>query len=263
MKDFTTKIYRDLLISLINNNYTFQTFSQFLEKPQSKVIMLRHDVDDRNLHSLEFAKLQNELGIVGTYYFRLVPQSFDINIIKQIYDLGHEIGYHYEDMDFANGNPDEAIKFFEKHLEKLRKVAPINTICMHGSPKSKYDNKDVWKKYNYRDYGIVGEPYFDINFDKIAYYTDTGRMWDGFKVSVRDKVSSKTEFPVFHSTLEIIDSIKNNKFPQQVMFNFHPQRWSGNSFLWWKEEIIQILKNQIKKQIVKKKLNNAQKTSSY
>jgi hypothetical protein len=34
-----------------------------------KSIILRHDVDARKGHSLQFARIQHELGIVGTYYF--------------------------------------------------------------------------------------------------------------------------------------------------------------------------------------------------
>jgi hypothetical protein len=46
---------------------------------------------------------------------------------------------------------------------------------MHGSPRSKFDNKELWSKYNYRDLGIIGEPFFDIDFDDFFYLTDTGR----------------------------------------------------------------------------------------
>ena len=49
----------------------------------------------------------------------------------------------------------------------------------------------MWKYFNYRDFGIVGEPYFDIDFEKILYLTDTGRRWDG--VSIRDKATRKEE----------------------------------------------------------------------
>lgn len=61
------------------------------------------------------------------------------------------------------------------------------SICMHGSPMSPYDSRDLWKQYNYKDFGIIGKPYFDIDFSKVLYLTDTGRRWDGEKVSVRDK----------------------------------------------------------------------------
>ena len=80
---------------------------------------------------------------------------------------------------------------------------------MHGSPRSKWDSKDLWKEYNYRDYGIIGEPYFDIDFNKTAYYTDTGRMWDGEKFSVRDKTERQTNpQPGYHSTRQMIRAIE-------------------------------------------------------
>ena len=60
---------------------------------------------------------------------------------------------------------------------------------MHGSPMSRWDSRLLWKYYDYHDFGIVGEPYFDVNFDEVLYLTDTGRRWDGGAVSVRDKVS--------------------------------------------------------------------------
>jgi hypothetical protein len=47
----------------------------------------------------------------------------------------------------------------------------------------------MWKDRNYKEFGIIGEPYFDIDFNKVMYLTDTGRRWDGDKVSIRDKVS--------------------------------------------------------------------------
>jgi hypothetical protein len=250
MRDFTLSAYRALLDSLQKAGYSFQTFSDFLQKPASRAVMLRHDVDDRKLHSLEFAKIQHERGIVGTYYFRMVPESFDESVIREMRDMGHEIGYHYEDMDFASGDPHQAIKFFEKHLEKLRRVAPVTTICMHGSPRSKYDNKDVWKHYDYRKYGIIGEPYFDLDFAKIFYLTDTGRMWDGHKVSVRDKVNQHFNLS-FHSTFEIIGAANERQLPGQIMFNFHPQRWTDDPALWLKEKNTQRVKNMVKYMLIK------------
>lgn len=47
------------------------------------------------------AELEKEFGIKGTYYFRIVPESFDESIIKQIEEMGHEIGYHYEEIDLV------------------------------------------------------------------------------------------------------------------------------------------------------------------
>ena len=63
----------------------------------------------------------------------------------------------------------EAFRDFKENLEKLRKLYPVKTICMHGSPLSKWDNRDLWTKYDYRDFGIIGEPYFDVDFNEVFY----------------------------------------------------------------------------------------------
>ncbi len=244
--DYTIEIYIELIQTLKKLNYSFQTFDNFLRNPKSKTIILRHDVDLLPSNSLKFAKIQYELGIVGTYYFRAVPESWDENVIKKISELGHEVGYHYENLTTCNGDLKKGIQDFEKNLNDLRALTEVTTICMHGSPMSKYDSKDLWNKYDYRDFGLIGEPYFDVNFDLVFYLTDTGRCWDGHKVSVRDKVNTSFR-QTYHSTKEIIEAINENKLPDQIMFTFHPQRWHENYFQWTKELISQNTKNVIKK----------------
>ena len=252
MKDFTLQAYSSLLDTLINSGYQCTSYLNYLENnPQGKVAILRHDVDKLPGNSLAFAKLQHELGAIGTYYFRVVKESFDINIVKEIHSLGHEIGYHYEDMDFADGDPDKAIKLFEKHLKMIREVAPIKTICMHGSPLSKWDNKDVWKKYDYHNYDIIAEPYFDLNFNEFFYLTDTGRSWNASKVSIRDKVNSNFNINII-STVDLIGKLNSNEIPAKIMFNFHPQRWTDDTLQWTKELIMQNTKNIIKSLMVKR-----------
>jgi len=244
--DFTVKKYELLLNALKKQNYNFQTFDEFLKQPQLKSIVLRHDVDLLPFNSLKFAQLQAKLNVKGVYYFRAVPESWNENVIREISALGHEIGYHYECLTTCNGDMMKGIQDFKKNLNALRELSQVTTICMHGSPMSKYDSKDLWKTNNYRDLGIIGEPYFDVDFTKVFYLTDTGRKWDGDKVSVRDKVNSGFELSFKH-TDEIIKHANAGQLPEQIMFTFHPQRWNDNILIWTKELIAQNIKNQIKK----------------
>jgi len=250
--DFTVKAYRELLKVLVEKKYQFQTFEEYIQIPKPKSIILRHDVDLLPNNSLEFAKIQAEFGVKGTYYFRAVPESWDVNVINKITKLGHEIGYHYECLTTCNGNLKEGIKDFEKNLKALRKLAPVATICMHGSPMSRYDSKDLWAVYNYLDYKIIAEPYFDVDYNNVFYITDTGRKWDGHATSVRDKVSTSFK-QTYHSTFDIIDAVKKGDFPAIAMFTFHPQRWNNNMLLWSKELVLQNTKNVIKKHFYVKK----------
>lgn len=267
MRDFTFDIYRLLLESLIKKGYNFLSFKDYIEKLDfisesnfKHYCILRHDVDRNPLNSLLIARLEKEFGIVGSYYFRIVPGSFNESIIKEISNIGHEIGYHYEEMDLVsksesskikdknkediNLRVDRAYELFGKNLEKMRKVTDVKTICMHGSPLSKYDNKIIWSKYNYKDLNIVGEPYFDIDWNEFGYLTDTGRKWNGRESSVRDKVDSRFKFD-FKSTRDIIANV--DELPNKLMITLHPQRWNNNSIPWLTEYVSQNLKNIIKK----------------
>ena len=250
--DFTVKKYTVLLDTLINQGYTFQTFDEFIDNPALKSIVLRHDVDLLPHNSLEFAKIQAKKGVKGTYYFRAVPQSWDEKIIKEISNLGHEIGYHYENLTTCRGNMEMGIEDFKINLSKLRKLAKVSTICMHGSPMSKFDSKDLWKKYDYKSFDIKGEPYFDVDFSNVFYLTDTGRKWDGDRVSVRDKVDSKFDISL-HSTNQIISYTSQGRLPKRIMFTFHPQRWNDNYMMWIKELLFKSTKNLIKRMIYVKK----------
>jgi len=122
---------------------------------------------------------------------------------------------------------------------------------MHGSPASRYDNRDLWKHYNYRNFGIIGEPYFDIDFDKVFYLTDTGRCWDGYKYSVRDKVKSGFK-QSYHSTYDIIEAAKNGSLPECIMITTHPQRWTDHRLEWLLELVSQNVKNVVKRWLSEK-----------
>lgn len=258
--DFTLKKYKSLIEAFKDKKYNFLSFKEYMLNSSiindsDLIVILRHDVDDKPLNSLKIAELENFLGISGTYYFRIVPCSWDEKIIKKIDSMNHEIGYHYETMDSNSGKLDLAWKEFQNNLNKLRRIVNVKTICMHGSPKSKFDNKDIWKKYDYRKLDLIGEPYLDLDFNKILYLTDTGRRWDGFNVSIRDKVEEQKIWInkgfIFHSTNDIINRLLYSDFPNHVMINIHPQRWNVKFSPWFKELIIQNLKNQIKQIIIK------------
>jgi len=250
--DFTLKTYYSLLNTLLRQGFSFQTFSDFIEFPHSnKVIILRHDIDRSPKNALKIARIENKLKISASYYFRIKPQSFNENIIKAISELGHEIGYHYEELSITKGDTEKAYYLFLNNLDKFRKIYPVKTICMHGSPMSKYDSRIIWKKYDYKKLGIIGEPYFDIDFDKVFYLTDTGRMWDGWKYSIRDKLPQQEIWILqgltFHRTYDIISVINSEKIPDIVLITTHPQRWTNNFFQWLFELFWQYLKNIIKK----------------
>ena len=270
LTDFTLYQYRHLLESLLQQGYQFLTFEQYCEQKSSphrpiasspdspKYILLRHDVDLKAANSLATAQIEHELGIRATYYFRVVPQSNQPDIIRAIAALDHEIGYHYEDMALMQGDTEKAYAHFQQQLTYFRQFYPVRTICMHGAPTSQWDGKELWKHYDYRDLGIIGEPYFDIDFSQMFYLTDTGRCWDGYKVSVRDKIPVYQDQwnalgLVYHATNDIIHAAEQGSLPPRIMITTHPQRWTDRPLAWLKELLVQNAKNIIKRLFLVKK----------
>lgn len=256
MADFTIHKYKQLLQALVEHGYQFLTFKEILTQPVVRSIVLRHDVDKRPQNSLELAKIESQFGLKGTYNFRSKSCSWNEEIIEEISNMGHEIGYHYEELSTYKGDQSKAYETFKLNLEKLRKLAPVSTICMHGSPRSKHDSRNLWHTYNYKDLEIIGEPYFDVDFSKVLYLTDTGRRWDGHKVSIRDKVDDtqtrqlQQKGHVIQSTDDIIQAAIKKALPEAIMFTIHPQRWHKSPILWMNELIAQNLKNTAKRALL-------------
>ena len=148
--DFTLKKYDKLCKAIIQQEYTALTFYEWIVQKEKtnddKKIILRHDVDRFPGQAKKLSIIENENNIKSSYYFR-IPSSWNPKIIEYIYSLGHEIGLHYECLDKAKGDLDTAAEFLEKDLNKIRQIAPVKTVSMHGNPLTKFDNRDIWKKY--------------------------------------------------------------------------------------------------------------------
>ncbi|PID27542.1 MAG: hypothetical protein CSB55_08685 [Candidatus Cloacimonadota bacterium] len=246
--DFSFKSYKLLLNSILKSERKIIPQKEF-KASLDNIVLLRHDVDRNPINALKMAETEHDSGIKATYYFRIVNESFNPEIIVKIADLGHEIGYHYEDLSLSNGDYGRAIELFEKNLKKIREYYPVESMCMHGSPMSKYDNRDLWKKYDYKKYGIKFEPYFDMDFNKMFYITDAGRSWNNEKVSVRDKVKSCFNINIY-STENIINLLNTDDSPEQIMISTHPHNWAKNNLEWLKIFLWQSFKNTAKRILI-------------
>ena len=240
--DFTIEKYRNLLTAL----------------KQHKEHRIRHDVDLKPEFSLRIAQVESEMRMKATYYFRSMHFESHAEVIKAIIALGHEAGYHYENLTTCNGDSEAAYQDFCKNLEILRKIVPVSTACAHGSPRSPWNSQEIWNQHDIHALGIVYEPMMDTDFSKTLYLTDTGRRWDGYKVSVRDKVPQyqeqwEKEGLIFHHTDDVIHALNNPQHSihyKSLLINTHPQRWMPFGAQWLREACTQNIKNIAKRIIV-------------
>lgn len=259
MRDFTLYEYQRLLAALLQAGYRFVNVAQYIAQKEEvkysdKIIILRHDVDKNTAAALRMARLENGLKVSATYYFRAQRGE---QYIPQIVDLGHEIGYHYEDVATKRGDINKAYESFTNNLHKLRQYYPVLTCAKHGSVGSKTDEHLLWQKYDYHGLALVAEAYLDIDFHSVCYLTDTARMWDSHLHGLNryDRVPTceplwQRQNKTYHTTEEMISAVQTGTFPRQVMLNAHPQRWHNNFIVWTCEYARQLLINTVKKQLI-------------
>lgn len=288
--DFTMDKYKQLCNAISKSEYTTLTFEEYIslnDKPE-KVILIRHDVDSEPEYFLKTAKLENQLGLRSTYYFRHIEGIFLPDLIKEIAALGHEIGYHYEVLDKAREDYEVAIKIFEKELNDLRNYYNVRTIAQHGSPLvgelnatslsgviqiikallrkedifTSVPNIDLWNKYSLQNFDIIGEAYLSMDFTKTIYLSDTGRSWDNSRYKVRDFVnSSNLNFEKkVKTTDDIIDIIKNNSVKSMCIL-IHSNQWKDTFGGWLNWLLFQQIRNNGKLALktVRKRDNSGQR----
>jgi predicted ATP-grasp superfamily ATP-dependent carboligase len=175
------------------------------------------------------ARLEAEYDISATYYFRTIEKTFKPEIISEIEALGHEIGYHYEDMDRADGNRKRAHELFADELKRVRKHAAVNTICMHGNPLTAYDNRKMWTdEYGFEEYDLLGEAYHSMNFVDVTYFSDTGRTWEDGVFKIKDHtIGDAVKKTTAKSTRDFMDIIHEQRI-QRLCIVSHPNRWADS-----------------------------------
>ncbi|HPR13501.1 MAG TPA: hypothetical protein PLV06_14020 [Bacteroidales bacterium] len=272
VKDFTPESYSLLLSVLEERGYMFYTFERYMSMQPEGSVILRHDVDRHPGRSLDMAELEHHRNIAASYHFRVTSgKQFQsqVPVLEKIISMGHEIAYHYEDLSralykigrshFARIGPEDflegvrmAKESFAQNLELLRQYYPVRVISMHGDPLSSCDNRKLWDHMNYSDYGIICEPYLDLDYSSVTYLTDTGRRWDADGANRRDRIPGSTKMADLFAgqphatTFQIISLIRSGIANGPLVINTHPQRWSGNLFVWLRELITQSIKNPVK-----------------
>lgn len=252
-RDFTLIKYESLLKAIIKTKYATTTVNDYIAFEPQNCIIMRHDVDRAINQSFAMAKLEYDHGIKSTYYFRYRKDTFKPDIIRKILDMGHEVGYHYEVIDKAKHDFEKAIEIFKKELDEFRLITNISTICMHGNPLSPYSNLEIWDKYSFESFGIMGEPYLSIDYNKVIYFTDTGRTWSDPKILNkyfvdnkdfidRSGINGKYKPRNIFKTDDVIQLIESEMFPQICLLT-HPNRWCDEHLSWTKELVFQRIKN--------------------
>lgn len=173
--DFTTQNYSKLL-TLAKTNFTFKTFNTFQNEPE--FIIWRHDVDFSMHRALKMAQLEAEQGIQATYFILLHSEFYNLfekeisHLLKQIIDLGHDIGLHFDShyYNITSENDLESKLLFEKTIIENLFNVNITSFCFH------INNTFTLQCHKTHYAGLLNA--FSSYFQKqVAYCSDSNGYW--------------------------------------------------------------------------------------
>ena len=204
---FDLQGYGALLDGLGDSGYAFHRVSDIGHDPTKYVVFLRHDVDLHIQGVEQMALVEAARGIPATYY---VPLTLHFNplypvnqrILRQIRNLGHEIGLHYN-MATYPVDPVLARAHLDWEVGVLSKVIGhrIRSICMHqphqGEP-------DPFRGLD--DYVHPHDPRYESS---LLYISDSCRAW-------RD---------------ESLATCFGPNRPRRLLLNTHPELWLDGSLV--------------------------------
>ena len=197
LEDFTLKSYVKLL-KYLDQIYKIVPFCK-LPNNDTPYLILRHDIDISLSAALKMAQIERDLNIKSTYFvlfsskFYNVLEGDNVDILKQISKLGHEIGVHYYPARYRlyNQNPMKTLEIEIQLLEHLL-GKKIYSIARHG-PWDRDPFAGIKKYIN------VNHPY--LRGDLFIHESD--RAW---------------------TPLQGLISLLNNP-PKRVQLLTHPENW--------------------------------------
>lgn len=162
------------------------TVAGFLERtapPPSSFLILRLDVDYREEHAVQMARIAGRHNVRGSYYFRRRGADFAWQAIRAVAACNHEVGYHFETLDRAKGDVDRARELFLEDLQAFRHAGlPVRTVAAHGAPPAApayTGNLDLLRDSPslLDEAELLGETTLSIDFTRITYLSDATWRW--------------------------------------------------------------------------------------
>jgi len=238
--------YQQIVEALLATGKPVGGVADFLRAvDKNRRIILRHDVDRLAGKAVDLARLEAGLGVCSTYYFRASASgSFSRTAIGAIAALGHETGYHYEDLSFCKGNKGAAQERFFRNLDTLRRLAPCTTVSMHGAPLSKFHNQALLTVDDLGRARLLGDAVTGIEPFLPYYLTDTGGTWLA-QANLRDRVGKAwpaealpTAMPAFRKFVA--------EASRPLYISTHPERWSKSFPGYMRSKTVDLLANTVK-----------------
>lgn len=203
---------------------------------RNRYLVLKHDVETDVRKAYTLACIENKYSQCGSYYVQayLLENLENVEMLKKMQAMGHEISYHYDVLDSCKGNVDDAIKEFNDNFSMFnRNGFECVTVCQHGNPVVErvgyHSNRDFFRNEKVRElFPNVSD--IMVNYKEkyetdYIYFSDAGRKFKMIFDPINNDIYKSDDKNVAYDNLdlllnEIIYNSNNN------IISTHPHRWT-------------------------------------
>ncbi|MBQ7822553.1 MAG: hypothetical protein IJ391_09770 [Clostridia bacterium] len=188
------------------------------------------------------AKAEQRYGHRGSYYVQayLLRDEKNIELLKKMQSMGHEISYHYDVLDSCKGDFEKAFLTFEANKQLFEKSGfTLKTVCQHGNPiveRVGYtSNRDFFRSEKIQlRYPEIADIMVDF---KTKYLTDYGYISDAgrqFKLIFdpinNDIVNSDDKNIAFENLDKVFKAVSSSN--ESYIISTHPHRWQRSAIIY-------------------------------
>ena len=203
---------------------------------KKQYFVLKHDVETNVASALQMAVIENKYGHRGSFYVQayLLEERQNIEMLRKIQELGHEVSYHYDVLDSCKGNIELALAEFQKDKKSFEDNGfNIKTVCQHGNPVVERigytSNRDFFRnakiKEEYPEIFDIMVNYKEGYNTDYTYFSDAGRKFKLiFDPINNDVINSDDKNVSFNNLNELLPYLKLGN----CIISTHPHRWMNS-----------------------------------
>lgn len=217
-------------------------------------LVLKHDIENTVPRAYRLAEIEHRYGHRGSYYAHayLLDDPQNVELLKKMQAMGHEISYHYDVMDSSHGNLEKAMEEFEQNRQRFESLGfHLRTVCQHGNPiveRVGYtSNRDFFRskvvQERYPDIADIMVNYKERFHTDYTYYSDAGRRFNLiFDPINNDVVNSDDKNTPFEDLEALLP-----KLADRAIISTHPHRWTDSAVAYVvKEKTFMLIKTTAK-----------------
>lgn len=138
--DFTLDNYRRLIWLALEKGFHFILHKdEFV--PERKDVIWRHDVEFEPDIALRMAEIENEAGVIASYFFQLHSPYYNLfdehysGVFHKIFELGHHCGLHFDCRYWGITDETQLGKYIsiDKDFMEMNLGVQIDTFSFHNT----------------------------------------------------------------------------------------------------------------------------------